>query len=52
MRHCKRCTKMMMAVLMALLPALFLVGCRGNLGWDRMDGPPVRQGQSRMHQLP
>lgn len=48
MRYCKCYSKMMMAVLLALLPALFLVGCRGGLGWDRMDGPPARQGHSRV----
>lgn len=41
---------MLMVLLMALLPVVFLAGCRGNLGWDRMGSPAGRQSQSGFHQ--
>jgi len=49
MKSAKNYLKIFMILLMALLPGIFLAGCRGNLGWD-LDGPLGRQSQSSFHQ--
>lgn len=36
MVNMKRYVRTLMMAFMALVPGLLLVGCRGNLGWDRM----------------
>lgn len=41
---------MFVILMIVLLPGVFLAGCRGNLGWDRMDGPIGRKGPSDVHQ--
>jgi len=50
MQNSKSYPKMFMVLLMALLPAFFLAGCHGNVGWDRMGAPLGRQSQSGFHQ--
>jgi len=50
MQDSKSHVRVFMVLLMAALPAVFLAGCRGNLGWDRTGGPSGRQNQSGFHQ--
>jgi hypothetical protein len=50
MQNSKSYPRMFMAVLIAFLSIVFLGGCHGSLGWDRMDGPLGRQSQSGFHQ--
>ncbi len=45
MRDSRRFLRIVLVLVMAALPIGLLVGCRGNLGWDRMDGPTGRQVQ-------
>lgn len=49
MKYWKSHLKMMTVLMLTLLPGLFLIGCRGNIGWDRMDGPLRHQSQSNVH---
>ena len=49
MPNTKRISKLFVILMIALLPGALLAGCRGNLGWDRMEGPVGRQGPSSLH---
>lgn len=46
MLNTKKFTKMFVVLMIAVLPGVLMAGCRGNLGWDRMDGPVGRQTSS------
>lgn len=50
MQYWKSYRKTVTVLLMALAAGAFLAGCRGNLGWERMDGPVGRQSHPGFHQ--
>jgi len=50
MRDSTHHPKMLRILLTALLPVLFVAGCHGGLGWDRMDAPLGRQSQADVYQ--
>jgi hypothetical protein len=43
---------MLTVTLMVLLPSVLLVGCRGSLGWGRMDGAFEYRNQSGSSVIP
>ena len=49
MSNTKKFKKMFLILMIAVLPGVLSAGCRGNLGWDRMDGPVGRQTSSGVH---
>jgi len=52
MKNVRNYQMVFMVLCMVLLSGTILVGCRGGLGWDRMDGPQGKAMQSNVHQLP
>jgi hypothetical protein len=43
MSNTTKLKRIVLILLFAVLPAALLTGCRGDLGWARMDGPIGRQ---------
>ena len=50
MKNSKNYSKMLTVLFVAAFPIVLMAGCRGNIGWDRMDGSLGRQSHSGSHQ--
>jgi hypothetical protein len=50
MKNPKSYLTTLIALTIAVLPAVLQTGCRGDVGWARMDGAMGRQSPSRLDQ--
>lgn len=51
MRSNTRYLKLFVILGVTLVPAILLVGCRGNLGWSRVSAPVGQQNQTSIGHL-
>lgn len=49
MSNTKKFKRVFLILMIAVLPGVLMAGCRGHLGWGRMDGPIGRQTSPGVH---